>query len=194
MRTILGGLALFLTGAGVGFLSTRFWRSGASKVDSRTDATTQLLTTGAFTDEATRMLVLAKRHKRPVAAAYIDLDDFKAVNDTLGRAAGDAVLRRTAEVLQYTLRKTDLIARLQADEFAVLLPETDREGATFLLERLCLALAETHTERTAPVTASVGAVACDADPPSIENLLKRAEALMRAAKAAGKNEMRVESV
>src|ERR1041385_9081462 len=103
---------------------------------SRTDSLTRLLNARAFKDEAGRVLAIARRHKHEVTLAYIDLDNFKAVNDTLGHDKGDDLLRATADMLRKTLRGGDVIARIGGDEFVVLLPETGPAGAQPLLERL----------------------------------------------------------
>jgi diguanylate cyclase (GGDEF)-like protein len=102
---------------------------------SRTDALTHLPNSRAFYEEAERVLARSKRHRRPLSVAYIDVDDFKKVNDTFGHHAGDELLKTIGAVLIRTLRVGDLAARLGGDEFAVLLEETDQEGAKAFLAR-----------------------------------------------------------
>ena len=119
--------------------------------------------------------------------AYIDLDNFKAVNDTLGHHGGDDVLRRTAAVIRQCIRASDVAARLGGDEFVVLLPETGQEVSGGVLERLRSQLAKAFDEAACPVTASVGAVSFAEPPREVDELVRQADAAMYAAKAAGKN-------
>ena len=130
--------------------------------------------------------VLAQQ--RGFTLLFIDLDGFKQVNDTLGHAAGDAVLKLVAEVLRGTLRQGDVVARLGGDEFCALL--ADAAGARPLGERLRLALAERLGREGYAVTASIGALRFASPPASAEAALAAADGLMYAAKAAGKDRVR----
>lgn len=99
-----------------------------------TDGLTGLLNARAFKELCQSQLQLARRHGRPVALGYIDLDNFKTVNDQMGHSEGDRVLRNVAMALTRTARTADVVARLGGDEFAVFLPETSLDGAeTFFL-------------------------------------------------------------
>ncbi|WP_052214648.1 sensor domain-containing diguanylate cyclase [Belnapia sp. F-4-1] len=124
----------------------------------------------------------------PFTLLFIDLDGFKGVNDRLGHAAGDAVLRAVADVLRATTRETDSLARLGGDEFCVLLGET--AGAAQMAERIRLALVEGMVRSGWPVTASIGSVGFDSMPASAEAALSAADAMMYAAKAGGKDQVR----
>jgi diguanylate cyclase (GGDEF)-like protein len=154
---------------------------------SRTDSLTGLLNARAFKDEAGRVIAIARRHRHELTVAYIDLDDFKEVNDTMGHRRGDELLRATADMLRQTLRAGDVIARVGGDEFVVLLPETGPAGAEPLLERLRASLlASLSTERRA-ISASIGMMAL-ADPSvTVEQLVQWADELMYTAKVTGKN-------
>ena len=154
---------------------------------SRTDSLTTLSNSRAFYEEAHQTLALARRYRHEVTLAYIDLDNFKAVNDSVGHHAGDDVLRRTADVIRQCLRTGDMAARLGGDEFAVLLPETGPQVAGALLETLRSRLAETFDDGPCPVTASVGAVSFVSPPGDVDELVRQADAAMYAAKGAGKN-------
>jgi len=157
---------------------------------SQTDSMTGLLNSRAFSDETARTLALAHRYHRPVTLAYVDLDNFKTVNDTLGHHAGDALLRATADLLRDSIRAGDIAARMGGDEFVVLLPETGPEGARILVERLRASLATVLGRAPLAVTASVGAV-CSLEPPATaEELIRQADATMYSAKVAGKDCMR----
>jgi diguanylate cyclase (GGDEF)-like protein len=158
---------------------------------SRTDPLTLLLNRRAFYEAGERILAVGQRHGRPVTLAYIDLDNFKSVNDALGHEGGDLTLRRAAALLQQCIRKGDVAARLGGDEFVVLLPETDSEGAGALLERLRSRLADAFDQIACPVTVSIGAVSFAASPTEIEELVGQADGAMYQAKAAGKNCVRL---
>ncbi|MEO6066708.1 MAG: diguanylate cyclase [Gemmatimonadales bacterium] len=161
---------------------------------SRTDSLTSLFNSRAFYEEAQRILARGRRYGHEGTLAYIDLDNFKAVNDTLGHHGGDDVIRRTADLIRQCIRMGDVSARLGGDEFVVLLPETGPEGAQVLLERLRSLLAETFGEGPCPVTASIGAVSFTAPPRDVEELVRLADAAMYAAKSAGKNRVGLQVV
>ncbi len=154
---------------------------------SRTDALTGLLNAGAFSAEAGRIAALCGRHGRPVTVVYLDLDDFKQVNDRHGHAQGNMVLATVGRTLLEAGRGTDVVARVGGDEFAMVLAETDEAGAEIMLTRLRGMVA--HALSTAPraVTMSVGAVTSQPPHASIDALLKKADAQLYAAKAAGKD-------
>lgn len=153
------------------------------------DALTGLANRALFYDRVSHALDLHRRDMRTVTVMFCDLDDFKSVNDTLGHDAGDALLAAVAERLRAVVRTGDTIARLGGDEFAILL-EDDGEAAE-LAGRLQDALAAPVPieNRLVPVRASVGtATVHPADASTdIQELLKRADIAMYAAKRAGKS-------
>jgi diguanylate cyclase (GGDEF)-like protein len=154
---------------------------------SRTDPLTSLRNSRAFYEEASRMLASCRRHRRPITLAYIDLDNFKAVNDTLGHEAGDELLRRIADQLHAAIRPSDLLARLGGDEFALLLPEVGPPEAAVTLERLQSSLTGTRASISGPATMSIGAVSFVSVPDDVEQMIRRADAGMDEAKTTGKN-------
>ncbi len=118
---------------------------------SRTDALTGLRNRRAFLEELAREASRAGRQQRPLAALYIDVDDFKRLNDREGHARGDEALTAVASALTGTLRAVDVAARLGGDEFCVLLPDTDNQQAAAVAGRL-----RERVRATCPVSVSIG--------------------------------------
>lgn len=159
---------------------------------SRTDPLTSLLNGRAFYEEGDRLLALCRRKGRPITMAYLDLDNFKTVNDERGHQAGDELLRRVAALLQASIRPSDIAARLGGDEFAVLLPEVGAHDAALMLERLRSLLADTLGSNQPPVSGSIGGVTFVTAPDSVEEMVHQADSRMYVAKAAGKNRVQLE--
>ena len=149
---------------------------------SREDALTGAGNWRSFSDIAERELARVRREHSPLSVGYLDLDDFKKVNDTLGHAAGDDVLVLVAELLGQGTRTVDFVARLGGDEFAVILPGTDQEGAARLFARIHAALQDAAGRRGWPVGFSVGIVTWRVPPASVQDLVKAADDLMYQAK------------
>jgi diguanylate cyclase (GGDEF)-like protein len=151
------------------------------------DELTGALNARAFAERLAEELERNRRYKRPLALLYLDLDDFKAVNDQHGHQTGDAVLRLVANATRRAVRQSDIMARLGGDEFAVLMPETDGRVAEAAASRLASSI-RTVFQGTPSVTASIGLVsaagAVDARP---EELLRCADQAMYEAKRAGKD-------
>lgn len=157
---------------------------------AKTDALTGLANRGAFAEVLDD--VLSGATARHAALLFLDLDDFKDVNDVLGHGAGDSLLREVAARLRRATRPEDICARLGGDEFAVLLGDTTGIAAETMAERLVLAVAApVHVgNRTTQVGASVG-VAYASDGTDAETLIHRTDVAMYAAKANGKNRVQV---
>ncbi len=161
------------------------------------DSLTGLVNYGQFTNLLQRAMVRAARRHGTVVVMFIDLDGFKAVNDTFGHATGNVVLQQVAARVQDKLRKEDVLARLGGDEFVILLEEVrDREGALRVAE---LALAEIRAIRDAgghpvAISASIGissAVGEEGLMRGAEALLADADQAMYAAKQDGKDGVKV---
>lgn len=161
---------------------------------SRTDPLSGLMNHRAFYDESKRLLQLCRRGRRPVTLAYLDLDDFKAVNDNHGHLAGDDLLRAVGQALQSTVRSSDLAARLGGDEFAILLPELGADEAGQAVRRIRDAITQVLRGAPTPVTLSIGAVTLLAAPDDVETIVQRADGIMYAMKREGKNRIRVDVV
>jgi diguanylate cyclase (GGDEF)-like protein len=175
---------------------TPLMRLGREARSSGMDDLTNLPNRRAFTEAAAAELVRARRSRRPLAVALVDIDDFKEVNDTYGHSTGDGVLRGVADVLREHFREIDLPTRLGGDEFAVLLPDTDRAGAREAAERFVVALAEHEfgegRNRVRGITASTGIAA--AAHLEIDVLLDAADRALYSAKKHGKNQVQVEEL
>jgi len=159
---------------------------------SRTDSLTKIRNRRAFGELAEYIFASAERSNSPLTLAYLDLDDFKALNDEFGHATGDEALKLVANILQTHTRKTDVTARLGGDEFGLLLPETDLDAATLLIERVVEELGRAMKIREWPTTVSVGAVVFRSRPASLDQAIEQADAAMYQAKRAGKAQMKLE--
>jgi diguanylate cyclase (GGDEF)-like protein len=151
------------------------------------DALTSLATRHHFWELAEQALATATRHLRPLAAIMLDIDHFKAVNDTHGHAVGDVVLREVAARVRSTLRDADIVGRYGGEEFAMLLPET--ADAAPLAERLRATVARTPVpieDGEVPVTVSVGISYLEPGD-DLDSLLGRADAALYQSKASGRN-------
>ncbi len=137
-------------------------------------------------ERLTQELDRNRRYNRPLALVYLDLDDFKAVNDRHGHQTGDAVLRLVADATRSAVRQSDIIGRLGGDEFAVLMPETEGPVAHAAATRLASGI-RTVFRGTPSVTASIGVVSALGTATGPDELLHRADAAMYEAKRAGKD-------
>jgi diguanylate cyclase (GGDEF)-like protein len=115
-----------------------------ARMDGLQDLLTGLGNHRAFQEEVDRQLDLARRYSTPLSLVLIDLDDFKQVNDTSGHAAGDNLLAEMGRLTQVTIRSTDRAFRIGGDEFAILMPHTDAEGARVVGRRLLASALETR--------------------------------------------------
>jgi diguanylate cyclase (GGDEF)-like protein len=157
---------------------------------ARTDYLTGAFNGRSFGETAAAEIARARRHARPFSVAYMDVDDFKQVNDRQGHSAGDLLLKSIADSLRRNVRGVDTVARMGGDEFAVLMPETDARAAQVAMRRTRRRLVEETRRAGWPVTISVGVTTFDTPPDSVDDLLRAADEAMYAAKRAGKNSLR----
>lgn len=150
------------------------------------DPLTTALNARAFASQLAQELGRNRRYGRPLALVYLDLDDFKKVNDAHGHATGDAVLRLVADAMRSAVRQADVVGRLGGDEFGVLMPETDGSVAHAVATRLAGGI-RTVFRGTPSVTASIGVVAVSGTEAGSDELLRKADQAMYEAKRAGKD-------
>lgn len=134
------------------------------------------------------------RYNRPLTLAYLDVDDFKRLNDTYGHQVGDDVLRRIAAVLMEFTRDTDTVARVGGDEFVLLLPEAKPADARPVLERIRRALDQLEGPHGSQVSFSIGACTFYQPMASVEAMIHEADERMYQVKRAGKNSLVIEEV
>ena len=162
---------------------------------SRTDPVTGIPNRRAFREAAALELERARRHDdAPLSLAFLDVDDFKRVNDTRGHAAGDLLLRAIAVTLQSSVRATDLVARLGGDEFAILLPDADEAACRRVFDRLRTRLHAEAAQHGFDVTFSVGVTSFATAPPTLGDLVEAADHVMYAVKRGAKDGIRFETI
>ncbi len=152
-----------------------------------TDPLTGILDRRGFRERAAEELARARRYKHPLSVAYIDVDNFKEINDMYGHAGGDKVLHTIAASLQHSTREIDAVARLGGDEFGVLFPETGSEVAQAAIRGLISRVNEDLKTFEKRITISIGSVTFET-PGSVEEMLDAADRVMYQVKRRGKNE------
>ena len=157
---------------------------------SRMDNLTGAANGRFLTELMQREIDRSQRDQQPFSLVYIDLDNFKSVNDQLGHSTGDRVLRIFVQHAKNQLRKVDTVARLGGDEFALLMPETDQAAAQTAMLRVLKSLQDEMVRNNWPVTFSVGVLTCTHIPQTCDELLKRADDLMYTVKNNGKDSVR----
>jgi diguanylate cyclase (GGDEF)-like protein len=157
---------------------------------AHTDHLTSAINSRYFYEIVQMEINRIQRNQHPFTVAYIDLDDFKAVNDQLGHTVGDQVLVTLVSSVSKIIRKSDFVARLGGDEFAVLFPETDQEAARIIFSKIQNGFVETMQQKNWSVTLSVGILTCRVAPQTTDELIRMADELMYLAKSDGKNTVR----
>jgi diguanylate cyclase (GGDEF)-like protein len=155
--------------------------------NSRKDQLTGLCNRRFYYELGATVLEIARRQSLPVTMAFMDIDRFKEVNDTLGHAVGDDLLRTVAAVMQDHFRSEDVLARLGGDEFAAIMPGLTAQDARLRLESLREKIRTAMSQRRWPVTLSIGAASFAEAAGGLEAMLRAADAAMYEAKAAGRD-------
>lgn len=151
-----------------------------------TDGLTGLKNQRAFREKLREEFQRATRYHFPLSLVLLDVDRFKEFNDAFGHPAGDTVLQAVAEILQSAARTTDFVARYGGEEFAIILPNTDSDGAAMLGERFRAAI-ETASWKERLITASVGIASLTLTTPDPALLMGEADAALYASKKSGRN-------
>ena len=154
---------------------------------ARVDDLTKAFNRRFFFELIQNELNRAQRNKQPFTVAYIDLDNFKFINDKNGHDEGDRVLRATVNSAKLLLRKIDIVGRLGGDEFALLLPETNHESAKIAIAKIQKGLLSEMQKNNWPVTFSIGVLTCVDPKMTSDELIKQADDLMYLVKNSGKN-------
>jgi len=163
------------------------------KLVASTDALTGATNRRYFYDLADAEINRLKRYGHPFTICYIDIDDFKKINDAFGHCEGDNLLRLIAESIRANMRRTDAVGRLGGDEFALLMPETGADVALNVVGKVH-SLQDIAQNEGLTITLSIGMVVYLSPPEDVEEMIKRADALMYSVKAGGKNNIKYEVV
>jgi diguanylate cyclase (GGDEF)-like protein len=177
------GLPYAISFSGLAILITNF--RSVHKIEATaadTDDLTSINNPRSFYAELANELVRSFRYKHIFSLAYIDIDDFKNINDTLGHSEGDRLLVEVANCLKSSLRQTDTVARLGGDEFACLLPETEQKEAKIAFSKAIHLLQERMKKYDWSVSFSVGLVTFDTPPGDIKEAIKITDDLMYSVK------------
>lgn len=154
---------------------------------ARTDPLTGILNSREFLKQAAVEIERAARIGYPFSIAYIDLDNFKLVNDRYGHDVGDEHLRQITKSISSIIRQTDVFARLGGDEFVLLLPNVDQVNVRYVMEKIQRSLVGELNNLKSPVTFSAGVVTYYVLPSTVNEIISLSDALMYKSKSLGKN-------
>jgi len=161
---------------------------------ARTDYLTQVANSRYFAEIASNEIKRAGRYLHPFTVAYLDIDDFKSVNDRWGHSTGDQLLALVADTIRSNIRATDSIARLGGDEFVFLLPETGYDAASVVIQKVNQSLQAAMGRKGWPVTFSIGVVTFRTPPDSVDGMIRVADAFMYSVKHSGKNRIQHQEI
>lgn len=163
-------------------------------LQSVTDELTGLHNRRFFMNRLREEYVRYKRYKGKACLCIIDIDSFKQINDTYGHNVGDMVLKAAANALNSHIRESDIVARYGGEEFTLLMPDTNLDSASQLLERIKSGFQVSDTLAQYKVTFSAGIAQLKEDIPTLDDLIKSADEAMYTAKALGKNRIEIKDV
>jgi diguanylate cyclase (GGDEF)-like protein len=176
-------------------LARRFMMHDQLLAKSRIDAKTGLLNAATWESEAVAEISRAMRTRSPLSVALIDIDLFKAVNDTYGHEAGDAVLKKFSEILKSNSRRSDICGRVGGEEFLFVLTHTTQANARIVIERVRQELEATKFDfegSTLRVTASFGLASFEGTQTAdFSRLVRQADTALYAAKRSGRNRLEI---
>jgi diguanylate cyclase (GGDEF)-like protein len=159
-----------------------------AEIRAATDALTGLPNNRAVQDTIRRMVAQASRSVMHLSAVLLDLDHFKRINDTYGHSRGDEVLASVAAVMRSSLRESDFVGRYGGEEFIILLPDTGRDQARIVAEKVRAAIAAIVLSKIdQPITASLGIAALPDDAGNADALIRAADRALYLAKRNGRN-------
>jgi diguanylate cyclase (GGDEF)-like protein len=159
-----------------------------TRAKARTDPLTGLPNRRSFESDLHREFERARRHERPLSLLMIDLDFLKKINDEHGHPVGDSVIQTAADIIISASRDSDYLAsRFGGEEFAVILPETDLEGAAVAAQRICETIAASALPTVGQFTASIGAACYPINALTPKDLLETADEALYVAKREGRN-------
>jgi diguanylate cyclase (GGDEF)-like protein len=161
----------------------------SEKILANSDPLTGALNRRAFFDITEYELNRSHRYEHATTIAYIDLDNFKGINDRLGHAVGDRLLIAVTKTITSNIRSTDILSRFGGDEFVILLPETPADAAAAFLEKIQNQLNQAMAANNWPVSFSIGAVTYPTAPPGVDEVIRKADMLMYEVKRTGKNRL-----
>ncbi len=158
------------------------------------DELTGLNNRRAFFEQSNQVFKQARRFKHPLSVLMMDIDHFKRINDNYGHAVGDKALKVISQFLHSMTREIDIVARMGGEEFAFVLPETGREEAVNLAERLRRKIESTiivHNDKQFHVTVSFGVFSCLTENETLDSMLTKADDALYIAKKKGRNQIKV---
>lgn len=178
-------LAIFIIAFG---LVLAFYQKNL-KDSAELDYLTNIYNRNKFYEITKQEIKTAKRYKQEMAVMFMDIDHFKKINDTYGHAWGDRVLKELAKQILIKIREVDVFARWGGEEFVLLLPNTDKEGALIIAEKIREIISESEVAELKDVTISVGVSPVDTQTYDIEAAISLADAAMYEAKRRGRNQV-----
>jgi len=160
-----------------------------SRLQAMTDPLTQLFNRRHFMELSNQLLTLSKGSGIPLSLAFLDLDNFKCINDQHGHEVGDRVLQKVSKVLKENVRNSDVVARFGGEEFIILFTNTDQEHALTVCEMIRKAIEEAEMpEHVNNITTSIGVSVVGGDE-SITQVIRRADKALYEAKNKGRNQI-----
>lgn len=161
---------------------------------ARTDFITNIANSRAFQEYLDMELNRFKRYKHPFSIAYIDIDNFKMVNDKMGHSSGDRLLRLIAQIIRSNIRNCDIVARVGGDEFAIIFPETQKENVEQIIRKILKQMNSILKKNGWNITFSIGVVTCTNKECSSDELINLADSLMYSVKNKNKNDVEYQAI